>query len=154
MTKRILLATALLALSAAAQATLYHPELLTISLQRPPLIDCGHGFKTALTEYFTHFASRDGVAIPALPSLVRLDREQASWVSHFAITSGSKRYAGIIYVEPSIEDEDDDLPPPVLPRPKERFCSAVFVEEPAPTAERAQIEKAYADLCARFGVTP
>ena len=143
-----------LAVAASASATLYHPELLALGLQRPALIDCEHGFRAALLDYFTHFAPREGLTLAAPPEVTRLDRESAQWISHFEVLAGARRFRGIVYVEPPPEDDDDDNPPPALPPARQRTCSAAFVDGTASPDEWARVEQAYRELCRHLAVGP
>src|ERR1700733_11892495 len=106
----------LLLLAGSALGTLYHPESLGLGIQRPPLVDCAHGFRAALSEFFTSDAAQDGVPIAKSPAPdIQVDRESDGWISHFKVSDGAHNYRGIIYVEPPLDDGDDDNGPPALP---------------------------------------
>ena len=137
-----------------AAATLYHPESLRLGIQRPPLVDCLHGFRPALLEFFAHDAAQDGVPIGPSPKVTALDRESDRWISHFTVSDGIHTYRGIVYVEPELNEGDDDDGPPPLPPARHRSCSASFVDEKAAPSELKALEAAYRELCKHFGVAP
>jgi len=135
-----------LVVAASALGKLYHPEYLRAH-HGPALIDCGGGFETALQQYFRDDAKRDGLPVSGAPTLTLATPKLP--MSRFTARFPGETFTGFVYVDPTLAEWESEPEEPEV-NPKDRVCSASFVDSHATVEEKRQLELGWAGTLARL----
>ena len=132
--------------AASALGRLYHPEYLH-GAHGPALIDCGGGFESALRQYFRDDAARDGLRVSGLPSLTVATPKLP--ISRFTARFPGETLTGFVYVDPTLTEGEGE-PEEAEDDPRDRVCSASFVDGHATAEEKRQLEQGWTSTLARL----
>ncbi len=132
---------------ALAAGTLYHPEFIH-PLHGQALIDCDHGYASAMRAYFESFAKLDGLPAAGAPSLLTFDDPKAP-ISRFDARVGSEIYQGFIYVDPTLTPDEEEPWEDEGDAP-DKVCSAVFVDSRATAEERRRLDEGFTEVVSRL----
>jgi hypothetical protein len=132
--------------AASALGKLYHPEYLR-ARHGPALIDCGGGFESALQQYFRDDAKRDGLPVSGTPTLTVATARLP--MSRFTARFSGETFTGFVYVDPTMTEGEGE-PEEAEDDPRDRVCSASFVDSHATLEERRQLELGWNETRARL----